>query len=365
MPALVSGAALRHGLQSARPVVAHFSAQLLLIVLGRLRSTLNELGAIETARPKAGVDCRRLRAHLLEGAEKRLPDVQMLLTLRHKVFQGAMKGAELLQCAVLKVLTLYQEMLPELLVAARFDVAKLLPPLEEIAPASKRVKLAVVLALSACAGALRWWVRTKGSKLTPIGILLQLFVTESDPAVSAQITAVLESLLHATELFDHHMDEVRIWLQTLQLHPTTAPFLEKVLCKLMEDPYACMDAVNTIASELQLARVAPSRAAPPPYSPLITSLLDHLATVGGKSAGTAAEAMVAEGLSRVVRSQTNPDALLVTVARRFPVLPNLAKVLKPYITSWLKYADPAVQSLAKEVVKTVPAADEAWRHGHR
>ena len=375
VPTLATGTTLSHGIQSSRPLVAHFSAQLLLIVLNRLHHTLNEISVTEEAHPQTIAGCKRLRSALLEGARKRLPDVQILLTLRHKVFQGVMKGTELLQCAVLKVIELYQIMLPELLVAAKFDVAKLLPPLGEIELASKRVKLAVVFALSACASALRWWVRAKGNKLTPMGILLRLYVDEKDHAVSVRIATVLESLLLATELFDNHVDEVRVWLQTLQAHPTTAPFLEKVLCQLIEDPYASMDTVNAVAVELQHASARTTFTQPsPPYSPLVISLLAHLAPADSASAsanasagprtqvganvdvGAAELAMVAEGVSCIIRTQMNPDALLVTLARQFAVLPDLSTILKPYVASWLKYSESAVQGLVKDYTDGIGTA---------
>jgi uncharacterized membrane protein YgcG len=410
VPIVATGAALSHGLQAASPLVAQFSAQLLVVVLERLQRTLDQLELVSSGGKGSGggeggggADAAALATYLLEGARKRLPDVQILLTLRHRAFQGTMQGTELLQCAVLKVVERYQQLFPEALAAARFDFAKLLPSTEQLEAASKRVQLAVVSALSVCAGSVKWWLHAKGSPRSHIGSLLRLYVAADEHDVSAATLTVLESLLHATELFDGQMDEVRLWMEAVKQYPAAAPFIERVLCQLVQDPYPHMDAVTAATAELQqlnspatdgTARAAAAAAAAagggggggsgggggggggrgggsegegratPPYSPLIPAMLEQLACAaaaaedgaeadqpfdganGAKLASTVA--MVTTALSAVIRSQTSPDALLVTVTRHAAALPALASTLHLYASSWLVLSDPAVQNLVPE-----------------
>ncbi|XP_069046292.1 nucleolar pre-ribosomal-associated protein 1 [Lepisosteus oculatus] len=172
----------------------------------------------------------------------------------------------ILKAVILKVICLYQKVVPHLISQSTFDFSKLLKGIvtekgmrEEVAPVLQYQMLQ--LALDLPASKFSWFRaqeavdpgRASGEK-SVFYLLLKMFVTSSNTHLKTSTRMLVVKVLKDSGVFEYTWQELELWLDHLALvqqseQETVIQFLERVLVKLVSNPYLYTDKAASLVQE--------------------------------------------------------------------------------------------------------------------
>ncbi|KAI9013201.1 ribosome 60S biogenesis N-terminal-domain-containing protein [Gaertneriomyces semiglobifer] len=248
----VNSRALLHAnrmIQHAASVVLAVSFDKMDAVLAVIDEIVTELGR-EKARlaliigdvPQLINAWRACGEEIREEVRRRLPDFQTVLQLQTSrkdakvgkktkaddaVNVDSLAGEvndseitpEMLQCAALRLIRKFQQHYPETTLSAGFNVAKLLPA--DFTTLSTDLLIELLHLIIEAGDTFRWMDRPAKSPARHLHNLMSLYLSFGSKDEIFWLThRTLSSILSSTVLFQHHVDEIPIWLEALLRLPT-------------------------------------------------------------------------------------------------------------------------------------------------
>ncbi|KAH8086640.1 ribosome 60S biogenesis N-terminal-domain-containing protein, partial [Cristinia sonorae] len=252
---------LSRGLKSSSALVQHCTALALIKCLTKYHAVINAFQTVETVLNEG--DNGRWSGRRMDverEVRRRVPELQVVLAFAqqkgHDVLQTPVvpptdgdnapapstnlaRNALLLECAQ-RLLWLYHRLLPILVSEARFDVGKLLHTTyaaesaksSDVTTGVDTLRHLHVLRLLQASDQFSWSAKTGAQG--NLGILLKFYVGSRSSAIRSAIQSLLEHTLSTSLLFQHDLDEVSLWLDSLS--PTAAN----------EEPSSEDNGVNTV-----------------------------------------------------------------------------------------------------------------------
>ncbi|XP_063275337.1 nucleolar pre-ribosomal-associated protein 1 isoform X2 [Prinia subflava] len=179
----------------------------------------------------------------------------------------------LLKAALLQVICLYQKVVPHLVARSNFDFSKLLKGIvtekglrEEVPPLLQHHILKVALELPANKFA---WFRVQDISETEkipgeksvFYLLMKMFVTSTNSHLKTSTKKLIIKVLRDSGVFEYTWKELSIWLEHLDntkedQMEAVIQFLERVLLKLVTNPYPYTDKAADLVQEASMLQVA-------------------------------------------------------------------------------------------------------------
>ncbi|XP_068883251.1 nucleolar pre-ribosomal-associated protein 1 isoform X1 [Aphelocoma coerulescens] len=216
------------------------------------------------------------REHCDGPAEKKEGDVSTVkaMTETEVAEQHGSHDAEtlLLKAALLQVICLYQKVVPHLVARSSFDFSKLLKGIvtekglrEEVPPLLQHHILKVALELPANKFA---WFRVQDiseSEKIPgeksvFYLLMKMFVTSTHSHLKISTKKLIIKVLRDSGVFEYTWKELSIWLEHLDntkedQKEAVIQFLERILLKLVTNPYPYTDKAADLVQEASMLQV--------------------------------------------------------------------------------------------------------------
>uniref|UniRef100_A0A4W3JH48 URB1 ribosome biogenesis homolog n=1 Tax=Callorhinchus milii TaxID=7868 RepID=A0A4W3JH48_CALMI len=190
-----------------------------------------------------------------------------------KNFLYPIAGADDIETTVLKalllqVMCLYQKVVPHVVSQCTFDFSKLLKGIvsedgvrEEVPPILQHCILQLALELPA--NKFTWFrvqVKPSSGEKPVFYLLLKMFVTSQNPRLQVSTKQLIIKLLKDSGIFEHTWKELELWLQCLRSvseteQETVVLFLERILIKLISNPYPHTDKTSDITQEAGMLQV--------------------------------------------------------------------------------------------------------------
>uniref|UniRef100_A0A4W3KAK1 URB1 ribosome biogenesis homolog n=1 Tax=Callorhinchus milii TaxID=7868 RepID=A0A4W3KAK1_CALMI len=177
-----------------------------------------------------------------------------------------------LKALLLQVMCLYQKVVPHVVSQCTFDFSKLLKGIvsedgvrEEVPPILQHCILQLALELPA--NKFTWFRVQDISNTEPSSgekpvfyLLLKMFVTSQNPRLQVSTKQLIIKLLKDSGIFEHTWKELELWLQCLRSvseteQETVVLFLERILIKLISNPYPHTDKTSDITQEAGMLQV--------------------------------------------------------------------------------------------------------------
>ncbi|XP_032053287.1 nucleolar pre-ribosomal-associated protein 1 isoform X1 [Aythya fuligula] len=177
-----------------------------------------------------------------------------------------------LKAALLQVICLYQKVVPHLVARSNFDFSKLLKGIvteqglrEEVPPVLQYHILKVALELPANKFA---WFRvqdvsetekTAGEK-SVFYLLMKMFITSNQSHLKISTKKLIIKVLHDSGVFEYTWKELSVWLEHLDntkedKKEAVIQFLERILLKLVTNPYPYTDKAADVVQEASMLQV--------------------------------------------------------------------------------------------------------------
>ena len=252
LPVANGSSAIAQGIQSKSPLVAFTSMKLLILMLTRLQQTIDSIEACSELWQHHEAAALQYIDELVNGAKRRIPQLEVILALRHKVFRAAEgdQASDATQLLVLRVLVLYSRLFPSTLASAKFDVSKAVLSAAAFGKLQVNVQLELVDLLAAHAVDFKWHSKSKDhGGVSHMHTLLQAYAECPSEPVRQRLLGLLTALMSGTELFSSAL-EPSAWVRPLVAFPGAVPFTVTLLCELAQDPYK---ALNSSLQELAAA----------------------------------------------------------------------------------------------------------------
>ncbi|KAJ3092571.1 hypothetical protein HK102_005609 [Quaeritorhiza haematococci] len=243
----------------------------------------------------------QLRTQLIDEVWRRIPDVQIVITLLHHVYQHQQKqrgqaapkedsqavtdaakmdedeeqesetDATLLHVASLRLLGHYQRYYSDQMLESRFDHGKLFVggssgDAKENAgnfglsgwPTEVVIELLKVIER---VPDFKWWNKPNPTQPTHLTTLLHFYITTEDPKLRALTKIVIANLLQQSFLFKHHPEEIPLLMETLEhagcgedderVRSTVLGFVvDECFVPGVKNPYQVVDRVSKLVSEV-------------------------------------------------------------------------------------------------------------------
>uniref|UniRef100_A0A8B9CB62 URB1 ribosome biosis homolog n=1 Tax=Anser brachyrhynchus TaxID=132585 RepID=A0A8B9CB62_9AVES len=177
-----------------------------------------------------------------------------------------------LKAALLQVICLYQKVVPHLVARSNFDFSKLLKGIvteqglrEEVPPVLQYHILKVALELPANKFA---WFRVQDVSETEkvageksvFYLLMKMFVTSNHSHLKISTKKLIIKVLHDSGVFEYTWKELSIWLEHLDntkedKKEAVIQFLERILLKLVTNPYPYTDKAADLVQEASMLQV--------------------------------------------------------------------------------------------------------------
>ncbi|KND03819.1 uncharacterized protein SPPG_01275 [Spizellomyces punctatus DAOM BR117] len=274
------------GLLHPNALVKHTSAfvqALALEKLARIQATIESIAedivasSAQLAVAVGSVDgllqkWRKARDDLTDEIKRRLPDFQTVLALQSQQRkQVGEKGKsdeagatdmeidgeaaeveeisqEVLHCISLKLVRHYQRQFPDAILEARFNCGKLLPA--DLTALSEELQIHI-LELIGEVPEFNWKERAAHAPTSHLGSIWKLYLTTTSNNVASVANGVLHRLLAESFLFENHIDEIPIWLLTLQNLPkdeqmSALAWLDEALCTGARTLYRTVDRLSKL-----------------------------------------------------------------------------------------------------------------------
>ncbi|NWR70263.1 NPA1P protein, partial [Centropus unirufus] len=181
-----------------------------------------------------------------------------------------------LKAALLQVLCLYQKVVPHLIARSNFDFSKLLKGIvtekglrEEVPPVLQHHILKVALELPANKFA---WFRVQGVSETEKSsgeksvfyLLMKMFVTSNHSHLKVSTKKLIIKVLRDSGVFEYTWKELSVWLEHLDntkedKKEAVIQFLERILLKLVTNPYPYTDKAADLVQEASMLQVNMSK----------------------------------------------------------------------------------------------------------
>nr|XP_006126118.2 nucleolar pre-ribosomal-associated protein 1 [Pelodiscus sinensis] len=178
----------------------------------------------------------------------------------------------LLKAVLLQVICLCQKAVPHLVAQSNFDFSKLLKGIvtekglrEEIPPVLQHHILKVALELPANKFA---WFRVQDvseaekvqGERSVFYLLMKMFVTSKHSQLKASTKQLIIKVLHDSGVFEHTWKELALWLAHLDntiedTKEAVIQFLERILMKLVTNPYPYTDKAADLVQEASMLQV--------------------------------------------------------------------------------------------------------------
>uniref|UniRef100_A0A8C3XSH8 Nucleolar pre-ribosomal-associated protein 1 n=1 Tax=Chelydra serpentina TaxID=8475 RepID=A0A8C3XSH8_CHESE len=177
----------------------------------------------------------------------------------------------LLKAVLLQVICLCQKVVPHLVAQSNFDFSKLLKGIvtekglrEEIPPVLQHHILKVALELPANKFA---WFRVQVGKFADVHgersvfyLLMKMFVTSNHSQLKTSTKQLIIKVLHDSGVFEHTWKELVLWLEHLDntiedKKEAVIQFLERILMKLVTNPYPYTDKAADLVQEASMLQV--------------------------------------------------------------------------------------------------------------
>ncbi|XP_056346462.1 nucleolar pre-ribosomal-associated protein 1 isoform X2 [Oenanthe melanoleuca] len=218
---------------------------------------------------------KQKREHTDGPAEKKEGDVSTVKAMTEAGVAEQHDDAEilLLKAALLQVICLYQKVVPHLVARSNFDFSKLLKGIvseeglrEEVPPLLQHYILKVALELPANKFA---WFRVQDISETEkisgeksvFYLLMKMFVTTTHSHLKISTKKLIIKVLHDSGVFEYTWKELPIWLEHLDKtkedqKEAVIQFLERILLKLVTNPYPYTDKAADLVQEASVLQVA-------------------------------------------------------------------------------------------------------------
>ncbi|NWS71444.1 NPA1P protein, partial [Crotophaga sulcirostris] len=177
-----------------------------------------------------------------------------------------------LKAALLQVICLYQKVVPHLVARSNFDFSKLLKGIvtekglrEEVPPVLQHHILKVALELPANKFA---WFRVQGVSETEkvsgeksvFYLLMKMFVTSNHYHLKISTKKLIIKVLRDSGVFEYTWKELSVWLEHLNntkedKKEAVIQFLERILLKLVTNPYPYTDKAADLVQEASMLQV--------------------------------------------------------------------------------------------------------------
>ncbi|KAI0938875.1 hypothetical protein AcW1_004074 [Taiwanofungus camphoratus] len=285
---------LSRGLQSSSTLVQHCSALALTKCLLKYETVMHSLDLVSKAleEDEEGHWCRR-RREVEREVRRRVPDFQVVIGFSQKLSEtvnvtapisieagigptsNSIRSALLFESAQ-RVLWLYHRCLPFIVAEVRFDTGKLLQGFSNIPASADSAASSVdgglatlrqlhVLRLLKESDQFVWSGKT-GSQ-SNLHILLTFYVQFGVSAVQRAVASLLSTTLAGSIIFQHDIDEVILWLDSLPFtrrspgaeSPDGAPltdesdsvisFLDECVQRCIKTPYRYLEDLQTLISQ--------------------------------------------------------------------------------------------------------------------
>uniref|UniRef100_A0A803V723 URB1 ribosome biosis homolog n=1 Tax=Ficedula albicollis TaxID=59894 RepID=A0A803V723_FICAL len=289
VPAVCNKTMLSKGLNKNSIVVKHSILSLVSMVLRRALRNIEHCLCEETWRRSQIYTLPAVQEFVQlyrEAVSKVLPDVnnlvavwQSLLKQKGEHTDGPAEEKEddaemlLLKAALLQVICLYQKVVPHLVARSNFDFSKLLKGVvtekrlrEEVPPLLQHHILKVALELPANKFA---WFRVQGISETEkipgeksvFYLLMKMFVTTTHSHLKISTKKLIIKVLCDSGVFEYTWKELSIWLEHLDKtkedqKEAVIQFLERILLKLVTNPYTYTDKAADLVQEASVLQVA-------------------------------------------------------------------------------------------------------------
>ncbi|MEE6468037.1 hypothetical protein FKM82_008146 [Ascaphus truei] len=179
----------------------------------------------------------------------------------------------LLKASLLQVLCLYQRVVPHLVAQSTFDFSKLLKGIvnekgirEEVPPVLQHQILQVALELPANKFS---WFRVQevpdiGGEKSVFYLLLKMFATCNKPQLKTSTRLLIIKVLRDSGVFEYTWKELDHWLTSLDkvtehAKETVIPFLERILIKVVSNPYPYTDKAADLVQEASMLQVSSNK----------------------------------------------------------------------------------------------------------
>uniref|UniRef100_A0A8C3TVC2 URB1 ribosome biogenesis homolog n=1 Tax=Catharus ustulatus TaxID=91951 RepID=A0A8C3TVC2_CATUS len=175
----------------------------------------------------------------------------------------------LLKATLLQVICLYQKVVPHLVARSNFDFSKLLKGIVtekglrmEVPPVLQHHILKVALELPANKFA---WFRVQTEKISGeksvFYLLMKMFVTSTHSHLKISTYKLIIKVLRDSGVFEYTWKELSIWLEHLDntkedQKEAVIQFLERILLKLVTNPYPYTDKAADLVQEASMVQVA-------------------------------------------------------------------------------------------------------------
>ncbi|XP_033865183.3 nucleolar pre-ribosomal-associated protein 1-like [Acipenser ruthenus] len=228
----------------------------------------------------------------------------------------------LLKAVLLQVVCLYQKVVPHLVTQSTFDFSKLLKGIvtekgigEEVPPVLQYQILQLSLELPA--SKFSWFrfqdmsdTKETSGETSVFYLLLKMFVTNRNTHLKTSTRLLILKVLRDSGVFEYTWKELELWLKHLVLLPepeqeTVILFLERVLIRVVSNPYPYTDKAASLVQEAAMLQVNLSGQEGDAVSVPISHIDDVLDMVDVIVEGS-------EGLDEEIGSTLNEDMILQT-----------------------------------------------------
>ncbi|XP_054829571.1 nucleolar pre-ribosomal-associated protein 1 [Eublepharis macularius] len=178
----------------------------------------------------------------------------------------------LLKAALLHVICLYQQVVPHLVAQSNFDFSKLIKGIvtekglrQEIPPVLQHHILKVALELPA--NKFSWFkiqaesaAEKACTERSVFYLLMKMFVTSNHPHLKTITRKLIIKVLHDSGVFEYTWKELELWFEHLEntaeaKKEAVIQFLERVLVKLVTNPYPYTDKAADLVQEASILQV--------------------------------------------------------------------------------------------------------------
>ncbi|KAJ8391476.1 hypothetical protein AAFF_G00089500 [Aldrovandia affinis] len=297
LPPVCNKAFFTQGLNMGNPVVQHTTLSLVSFILRRAQKNMEHClnsSVWQSSEVYTPAMMEDFVQQYREALSKILPDMTSIvsrwqsLTKKGKAEDGVMKGKEegsgqekpqkphehgsddaatvLFKALILQVICLYQKAVPHLIIQSNFDFSKLLKGIvsekgiqQEVPPVLQHQVLQLALDLPTSKFS---WFRVQdivdteaaGGEKSVFYLLLKMFVSSSDSRLKTSTRTLVLKVLRDSGVFEYTWKELELWLSHLaNLLPAqqeaVIQFLERVLVRLVSNPYTYTDKVASLVQE--------------------------------------------------------------------------------------------------------------------
>uniref|UniRef100_A0A8C2SXU5 URB1 ribosome biogenesis homolog n=1 Tax=Coturnix japonica TaxID=93934 RepID=A0A8C2SXU5_COTJA len=280
LPAVCNKAMFTQGLNLPSKAVKHSILSLVSSILKRALKNIEYCLNEETWRKSEIYSLSVMQEFVQlyrEAISKLLPDMNNIVAVWQSLLKQGKENQDgqeekssddaetlFLKAALLQVICLYQRVVPHLVARSNFDFSKLLKGIvteqglrEEVPHVLQYHVLKVALELPANKFA---WFRKAAGEKSVFYLLMKMFVTSKHSHLKISTKKLIVKVLHDSGVFEYTWKELSIWLEHLDntkedQKEAVIQFLERILLKLVTNPYPYTDKAADLVQEASMLQV--------------------------------------------------------------------------------------------------------------